>query len=136
MSGGFWQWLEARSDRKDARRLLLIEQGLDCRTLARRMIESADPKLFVAFAIIGLFAWAFAENPTDETFVGALIAAFAGAWGYYLGSSNTASRANDRADRSVEIAHEAMKALPKPDPKPDLELEPGETATVAAEGDR
>jgi hypothetical protein len=96
--------------------------------------ETLDPRLFIAFAIIGMFGWAYAENMSDDTMKGALIAAFAGAWGYYLGSSNTASRANDRADRALELSHETIKQLPAP-PTPDVELEPGQKATIAATPD-
>lgn len=106
---GFW---ERRAVRRLEYRRFLIEQGLDCRTLARGTIHAAEPKLFVAFAIIGLFGWAFARNPTDQVMLGALIAAFAGAWGYYLGNSNSATRANDRADEGLALAREAVRQLP------------------------
>lgn len=124
---GFWEWTEARAARREARRLLLIERGLDARSLVRLAAQNLDPRLFVAFAIIGLFGWAFAANMGDETMKGALIAAFAGAWGFYLGSSNNAARANDRADKAIELGHEALKQLPGP-PAPDVTLKPGETA--------
>lgn len=113
MSGGISYW-ERRAIRRIEHRQFLIERGLDCRSLSRALILSLDPKLFVAFSIIGLFGWAFARNPTDEVMIGALIAAFAGAWGYYLGSSNTASRANDRADNATQLTHEVMRRLPSP----------------------
>lgn len=48
-----------------------------------------DTKAVIALAIIALFAWAYVSHPTD-IMGGALIAAFAGAWGYYLGSSKSA----------------------------------------------
>lgn len=49
--------------------------------------------------------------------VGALIAAFAGAWGFYLGSSSGASKANDRADAGLLLASDAVKRLPAPPPE-------------------
>lgn len=130
----FWELLDARAKRREAHHRFLVERGLDWRSLARMTFERLDPRLFVAFTIIGLFGWAFARNVSNETMVGALIAAFAGAWGYYLGSSNSANQANDRADRGMELTHEAMRRLPAPAPNPaaDLELEPGESATVTA----
>lgn len=45
----------------------------------------------IAGFIILLFGAAYMKEPTDDTMKGALIAAFAGAWGYYLGSSKGAS---------------------------------------------
>lgn len=54
-----------------------------------------DPKAVIAFAIIGLFGYAYINHPTD-LMAGALIAAFSGAWGYYLGSSQGAGKARDQ----------------------------------------
>lgn len=45
-----------------------------------------DPRAWIAFIIIGLFAYAYARQ-ASETLEGALIAAFNIAIGYYLGSS-------------------------------------------------
>jgi hypothetical protein len=137
----FWESLEARSRRREARRLalakikvarqrLLIDKGLDWRSLVRAALSTSDPRFMVALSIIGLFAWAFAREADKDTrnlMVGALIAAFAGAWGYYLGSSNNAARANDRADKATDLSLEAMKAVPKL-AEPDVTLAPGETA--------
>lgn len=136
-----WESLEARSRRREARRLalakikvarqrLLIDNGLDWRSLFRSAISASDPRFLVALAIIGLFAWAFAREGDKDTrnlMVGALIAAFAGAWGYYLGSSNNAVRANDRADKATDLSLEAMKAVPKA-AEADVILKAGETA--------
>lgn len=132
-----WEALDARAKRREARHRFLVERGLDLRSLARMTFEKLDPRLFVAFTIIGLFGWAFARNTDNETMVGALIAAFAGAWGYYLGSSNSANQANDRADRGLEVVHDAIRQMPTPPPPAaaDVELEPGERATVSAAGE-
>jgi len=137
MRGGFWHYLEARADRRDARKLLLIERGLDGRSLAVRTFEALDAKLLIAVSIIGLFAAAYfreADSDTRKLMIGALIAGFAGAWGYYLGSSSTAARANDRADASTALAHDALKQLPKPEP--DIEVQPGERVVVEGEDRR
>lgn len=128
MSDGFWHWLEARERRRAAYRLVLIRRELDLRSLAKLTFQTLDPRLFVAFAIIGMFGWAFARNMGDDTMKGALIAAFAGAWGFYLGSSNNASRANDRADKALALGQTAMRQLPAP--KADITVEPGERKIV------
>lgn len=117
MTGGFWQWIERWAERRDARRAILIDKGLDWRSMVCKGLTSSDPRFLIALAIIALFAWAFARESDSDTrklMIGALIAAFAGAWGYYLGSSSTASRANDRADAGVQLAHEALRQLPAP----------------------
>lgn len=54
-----------------------------------------DPKLILSLILIGLFAWAYGNDPADEAMKGALIAAFAAAYGYHLGSSAGSSRKTD-----------------------------------------
>lgn len=132
---GFFEWLDNRAVRKVARQKLLIEHNLDVRSMLLLTFQTLDARMFVAFGIIGMFGYAFfreANQDVKNLMVGALIAAFAGSWGYYLGSSNTATRANDRADANTALASEAMKRLPVPETAPDLNLAPGETATVGA----
>jgi hypothetical protein len=50
-----------------------------------------DTRAAIALTIIAAFVAAYFKDPTDDTMKGALIAAFAGAWGYYLGSSKGSS---------------------------------------------
>lgn len=42
----------------------------------------------VTFAIMAGFFWAYALDPHDQVMKGALIGAFAAAWGYWLGYSH------------------------------------------------
>lgn len=52
------------------------------------MTSWKDPRLWMAFFLICLFAAAyFKEAQPDEIMKGAMIAAFASAYGYWLGSS-------------------------------------------------
>lgn len=130
-----WQALDAWGERSAARRHDLLERGLDARSLLKEAIGGLDAKLLIAASIIALFATSYfreADKDTRNLMVGALIAAFAGAWGYYLGSSNNAAKANDRADLAIDTAAEAVKKLPPPPPAVELELEPGEQTTIAA----
>jgi hypothetical protein len=63
-----------------------------------------DPRFFLALLLIGLFAAAyFKETEPDEMMKGAMIGAFAAAYGYWLGSSS-GSRAKDEllADKGEE----------------------------------
>ncbi len=83
----------------------------------------ADPKFVIAYTIIAGFAAAYVSNPS-ETMNGALIAAFAGAWGYYLGSSNSSNEIRSQVGKALAIAEAAQ---PTP-PRPDVLLKPGETA--------
>lgn len=128
----FWEYLDAKRERKDARFALLIDHGLDWRSLGKSFLAAVDAKIVIALIIVGMFARAYIKNP-DDTMKGALIAAFAGAWGYYLGSSNTAKLANDRADSAIQLGHEALKQLPPPPGSADqqVQLKPGETAEIS-----
>lgn len=87
------------------------------------MSAFADPKFVIAYTIILGFAAAYIFHPS-ETMNGALIAAFAGAWGYYLGSSNSSNAVREQVGKALDIA---AAAQPSP-PIPDVTLKPGETA--------
>lgn len=69
-----------------------------------------DPKFVIAYTIILGFAAAYISNPS-ETMNGALIAAFAGAWGFYLGSSSGQSVIREQMGKALDIA---TSALPPP----------------------
>lgn len=62
----------------------------------------------MALLLIGLFAWAFAEKPDDETMRGALIGAFAAAWGYYLGSSRQSNEKTEQLTQALDVAKTAQ----------------------------
>jgi hypothetical protein len=62
-----------------------------------------DPKFVIAYTIILGFAAAYVNRP-DDTMNGALIAAFAGAWGFYLGSSNSSNQVRDQVGKALDIA--------------------------------
>lgn len=74
-----------------------------------RTLDRFDPKVLIALTIIGYFGLAYQADPKDDTLKGALIAAFAGAWGFYLGSSSGAAQANKRADRAIDLAQNAVE---------------------------
>jgi hypothetical protein len=92
------------------------------------MTPFLDPKFVIAYTIILGFALAYIHEPS-ETMNGALIAAFAGAWGFYLGSSNSSSVIREQAGKALDLA---LSTAPTP-PQPDIALKPGETATVGTE---
>jgi hypothetical protein len=63
---------------------------------------------FVALILLAYFGWAFYNNPTDDTIIGALLMAFAGAWGFYLGGSKTG--ADTAAKNADTVAAQAQAA--------------------------
>lgn len=71
-------------------------------------LERFDMRAVVVLVIFGLFAWAYGENPGDQTFTGALIAAFSGAWGYYLGSSNSSKEIRQQVTAAQQQGAQAM----------------------------
>lgn len=85
------------------------------------------PALAIAFVVIGLFAFAYWNDPRDDTLKGALIGAFAGAWGYYLGSSKGA------ADNREQLNKTQDKLLAAAPTKGSVSLGPGERVSVEAE---
>lgn len=87
------------------------------------MSSFVDPKFVIAYTIILGFAAAFVHDPS-ETMTGALIAAFAGAWGYFLGSSNSSNQVREQVGKALDLA---AAVAPSP-PEPDVTLRPGETA--------
>ena len=86
------------------------------------MTQIRDPKFIIAYTIITGFFIAYVFNPSD-TMNGALIAAFAGAWGFYLGSSNSSSAVREQVGKALDIAAAAQPSI-----APDIVLKPGETA--------
>lgn len=75
----------------------------------------ADPRFAIAYTIILGFAAAYIWNPS-ETMNGALIAAFAGAWGYYLGSSNSSNTVREQVGKALDIATAAVTPSDTPQP--------------------
>lgn len=55
-----------------------------------------DAQTIMAFAVVAVFCIVYAHNPTDEAMKGSTITAFAAGYGYLIGSSSGAKRANDR----------------------------------------
>lgn len=127
-----FEYLEERARRRERRFRALLEAGRPTGILDR-LPGWPSEQFLIAVGILSLFAISYASNTNDETLKGALIAGFAGAWGYFLGSSDAGKRAGDRADKAIEVAHETARALPSHKSEPDVSLEPGQTATVAAE---
>lgn len=68
------------------------------------------PHFVVALLIIGLFAWAFAENTSDDTMKGALIGAFNLAIGFYLGSVVGTARASENTGKLADAFKAAAQA--------------------------
>lgn len=85
------------------------------------MTSFNDPRFVIAYSIILGFGLAYWWHP-DSTMNGALIGAFAGAWGFYLGSSSGAQKANENVGKALDVANSVTPSTP------DVILDPGQTA--------
>ncbi|MBO9624181.1 MAG: hypothetical protein J7500_15845 [Sphingomonas sp.] len=79
-----------------------------------------DPRLLVTLLLISLFAFAYLRNPSDDMMTGAIITAFAAAYGYWLG----ANKGNDKASDNTGAAFRAIEAAAKAQPPTDEPTEP------------
>lgn len=91
--------------------------------VGQRRMTFRDPRFVIAYTIILLFAGAYAYRP-DATMNGALIAAFAGAWGFYLGSSSSSAKQADATSKALDIAAAAQTG-------PATPLQPGQALPAA-----
>jgi hypothetical protein len=63
----------------------------------------------IAVGVISLFAIAYFVFPTQQK-EGALIAGFAGAWGYYLGNSSAQKKSADQVGESIGLTRAVVRA--------------------------
>lgn len=66
------------------------------------MMKAFSPQLVISLILIGLFGYAYYNNPQDEMMKGAMIAAFAASYGYWLGSSTGSKQSGDVVRRIAE----------------------------------
>ena len=87
-----------------------------------------EPRFIITLLLIGLFGFAYINDPADEAMKGALIGAFSAAYGFWIGS-----KTNEKAAENTGKAFDAIKAAAVTHelPKPDVTLQPGETAQAA-----
>ncbi len=72
----------------------------------------ADPRVAISFTLIGLFAYSYIRSPT-EAMTGALIAAFAAGYGYWIGAAKTNEQASENTGKAFDaITATAQAATP------------------------
>lgn len=77
----------------------------------------ADPRFIITAAIILLFGIAYVHNQGDEAIKGALITAFAAAYGYWLGSSKGAQSQTENVSKALDLASNPLPAISKEQPE-------------------
>lgn len=70
---------------------------------------------FVAFVLMAMFGWMLFKNPSDPIIIGALLTAFAAAWGFYLGGSKVGA---DTATKNADtLSNQAAANVPTAEPQ-------------------
>lgn len=64
-----------------------------------------EPRFIITLLLIGLFGFAYINDPSDEAMKGALIGAFSAAYGFWIGS-----KSNEKATENTGKAFDAIKA--------------------------
>ena len=75
-----------------------------------RQLDRITSEIVVATALIGLFTVAYFVNPGEQK-EGALIAAFAAAWGYFIGRTKTSKEDRDQLGDSIATTRAAVRVL-------------------------
>lgn len=91
-----------------------------------------DPKLAVSGAIIGLFAYAYLHAPDDETMRGALILAFATAYGFWLGKNTGDDEKSANTGKAFDAIKAAAESTPSFDPNA---IKAGDSVTLEKKDD-
>jgi len=71
-----------------------------------------EPPVWVTMALIGLFAYAYISNPADESMKGALIAAFAAAYGYWIGANQQSAKSTENTGKAFDAITAAASSTP------------------------
>lgn len=72
------------------------------------LLDRFTIEALIAVGIVVLFAVAYFAFPTQQK-EGALIAGFAGAWGYYLGSSSGSKKSADQVGESISLTRAVVR---------------------------
>jgi len=79
-------------------------------------MKPPDAREIMAFCIMAMFAYGFIMNPHEPLIVGAMIAAFSTAYGFYLGGSkvgsDTATKNADTLAASARTGSDAPTGTP------------------------
>lgn len=84
------------------------------------MSKWGDPPVWVTMLVIVLFGYAYLQNPNDEAMKGALIAAFAAAYGYWIGANRQSQQATENTGEAFKAMQAQATGLP-PNGKPVTE---------------
>jgi hypothetical protein len=71
-----------------------------------------DPRVLVTLILICLFGYAYVREPGDEAMKGALIAAFAAAYGYWIGANQSSAKATENTSDAFAAVREAIASRP------------------------
>ncbi len=90
------------------------------------MTQWAEPRFLITLMLIGLFGFAYIQDPSDQAMKGAIIGAFSAAYGFWIGS-----KTNEDATKNTGKAFEAIKAAANSTPSNDTDaLHAGDTVQL------
>ena len=72
------------------------------------MKKAFDARFVITLLLIGLFGFAYIQDPADQAMKGAIIAAFSAAYGFWIGSKE-----NEKATENTGRALSAIEAATK-----------------------
>lgn len=75
-----------------------------------RQMNRISAEVVISVGLIVFFTAAYFRHPDDQK-DGALIAAFAAAWGYFIGRSRTSKEDRDQLGTSISTTRAAVRAL-------------------------
>ena len=70
-----------------------------------------EPRFVITLLLIGLFGFAYFNDPADQAMKGAIIAAFSAAYGFWIGSKNS-EQATANTGKAFDAIRAAAEATP------------------------
>ena len=90
------------------------------------MKHYTEPRFVITLLLIGLFGFAYVDDPSDQAMKGAIIAAFSAAYGFWIGSMG-----NEEATANTGKAFDAIKEAARAGTKTDADaIHPGDQVTL------
>lgn len=89
------------------------------------MNQWAEPRFLITLMLIGLFGFAYFQDPSDQAMKGAIIGAFSAAYGFWIGSKQ-----NEKAAENTGEAFRAISAAARAGTSDAGAIHPGDSVTL------
>lgn len=92
-----------------------------------------DPRFVITLLLIGLFGFAYVQDPADDSMKGAIIAAFSTAYGFWLASKDK-EKSTENTGKALDAIRAAQETpMAQATPTSDA-LRSGDTVTLTDTG--